>query len=128
MIKLVKEVPLYPSKFGICITDNPAEDGKYFGLTFSENEKEFKASCCRGHLKGKKIITIVMYPKYTDSWGLWAHESLHCVNEIFDYIGIKADNNNDEPHAYLLTWFMDEIQKFLEKNKDEIDKMKNIKK
>lgn len=123
MIKFIKEVPLYPSKFGICITNDPAKDGKYFGLHFSEDEKGFEGCCCRGNLKGKKIIVIVIYPKYTNSWGLWAHESLHCVNEIFDYVGIKADNNNDEAHAYLLSWFMEEIQNFVEKNKEEIAKL-----
>lgn len=44
-----------------------------------------------------------------------AHECLHAVNVIHDYVGIKADRNNDEADAYMLSYLVDSVYKALRK-------------
>lgn len=44
---------------------------------------------------------------------LIAHECVHLVNYLFEDWGIKLDTSNDEPQAYLLSWFFKEIEQFL---------------
>jgi hypothetical protein len=49
--------------------------------------------------------------------GIITHEALHLTNFILNERGVLFDYENDEPHAYLLEWIIDEIFKFLsEKN------------
>lgn len=43
------------------------------------------------------------------------HETVHAVNRIFHYRGIKPDLLNDEPQAYLSGWVFDTCYKFLNK-------------
>lgn len=42
-----------------------------------------------------------------------AHEGLHAANSIMNYINYRFDPENDEPLAYLLSWIVEEIYKFL---------------
>lgn len=43
-----------------------------------------------------------------------AHECVHLVNHIFSDRGIRVDIYNDEPQAYLTSWFFKEIEKFFD--------------
>lgn len=51
--------------------------------------------------------------------GIIAHECKHAVNDTFAKIWAKLDLNNDEPEAYLLMWYVDEVHKFWDKVKRE---------
>ncbi len=42
-----------------------------------------------------------------------AHECFHLVTNVFHDRGITIDNLNDEPAAYLLGHFVDEVHKFI---------------
>ena len=35
------------------------------------------------------------------------HESVHAADRMFSELGVDADNNNDEPLAYLAGWIAD---------------------
>jgi hypothetical protein len=48
-----------------------------------------------------------------------AHESVHLANLIFRERGIKPDPYNDEPQAYLTGWLFDQIERFLNKTKNQ---------
>lgn len=41
--------------------------------------------------------------------GVIAHECLHFCNYLFEGLGIKMDEKNDEPQAYFLWWAVDKI-------------------
>jgi len=54
-----------------------------------------------------KYLVIIYKPKRV-RWGIVAHESLHVLTLLNDWLGIeppKADN--DEPHAYFIGWLAD---------------------
>lgn len=44
--------------------------------------------------------------------GIIAHECKHAVNDKFLSIGAKLDPVNDEPEAYLLMWYVDQVWDF----------------
>ena len=44
---------------------------------------------------------------------LIAHEATHLTNILFKDFGFKLDVDNDEPQAYLLAWFVEQIDEFL---------------
>lgn len=46
-----------------------------------------------------------------------AHECFHLVTNVFHDRGITIDNLNDEPAAYLLGYFVDEVHKFIHPKK-----------
>lgn len=41
------------------------------------------------------------------------HETVHCVNAIFQEIHHTPDTENDEPQAYLTHWIFKHAQKFI---------------
>ena len=48
---------------------------------------------------------IVLYRPKAIRWGIVAHEALHVVTMICDWLGIPPpEQSNDEPHAYLIQW------------------------
>lgn len=117
MNKLIKKIPLYPKRLVVVITDDFNESGKELKLSFTDRDLDCKALAFNGYYKDHRCVYIFMRPENINSWGIWAHECLHCTNYIMEHVGIPADNDNDEAHAYLLTWMMDEIQKFVDKVK-----------
>lgn len=120
MIKIIKKVPIYPKRFVVVVTDDFDKDGKEFGITFTKEDNDSEALAFRGYYKKYRCIYIFIRSSNIDNWGIWAHECLHCVNYIMEDVGIPADNNNDEAHAYLITWMMNEIQSFLIKEERKI--------
>lgn len=43
------------------------------------------------------------------------HESVHIVNYIFEYHGVKLDTKNDETQAYFTTWVFEQCELVLKK-------------
>ena len=62
-------------------------------------------------------IPLLYYPKSLilrneiDLISTIAHEADHIVSFIFKRVGIKLDLDNDEPHAYLLGYIVEQIYK-----------------
>lgn len=54
-------------------------------------------------------IVFVMFDKRQFSAEIVAHEAVHVVNMMFEFLGIKLDPVNDEPQAYLSGWIVGEI-------------------
>lgn len=38
-----------------------------------------------------------------------AHEAVHMTNRLFSMVGAKLDSDNDEPQAYMVTFFVEAI-------------------
>ncbi|CAH1002683.1 hypothetical protein LEM8419_03555 [Neolewinella maritima] len=38
-----------------------------------------------------------------------AHEAVHVANNILDHVGVKADHNNDETLAYMVSWVVGKV-------------------
>ena len=53
--------------------------------------------------------------------GVIAHEAIHATNAIFSERGVVADFYNDEPYAYLIKWIVDQVHKFIQKHKKNIE-------
>ncbi|WP_462250451.1 hypothetical protein [Ekhidna sp.] len=87
--------------------DRPMEE--FDGGVFDFEEKVYLS--LKAYKEGGK-----KYPKNS----VIAHEALHMVNRVMDYICHKPDRDNDEPDAYLLLWIIDEIEKFIDANESKI--------
>jgi len=53
----------------------------------------------KGARKIKQYIFVIIDSQYADP-STMAHEAVHVVNYIFDYVGLHLDSNNDEAQAY----------------------------
>ncbi len=58
---------------------------------------------------GKYQVIIFLTPKSEP--GTIAHESLHAVNIVHNWHGVKPSYSNDEATAYLLDWVVDKCHK-----------------
>jgi len=57
----------------------------------------------------------IKYPAFFAS--VVAHECVHVVNRVYIDRGIELDKHNDEPQAYLLSFFVEQIHRHVEKYK-----------
>lgn len=110
------KIPLYPGKL-VIVLSNSCEKVKELLPAFDRSF--FFASTWPSAYKGKKAYFIVInfhngFDKVTH--GTIAHECVHATNMVLDDVGIHADLVNDEAQAYLLTWMVDQVHKFAEKN------------
>lgn len=118
--KIIKS-PLYETRLCLIVTDNADEVNKRYDL--DADDPLFANTHRAGiKIKGDKRKAMCVYlifgPKFKFgdrklTPGLIAHESLHAANFILDYVGVKADYDNDEPQAYLLEWIVNQSTEFL---------------
>jgi len=107
-------VPLYGGTFVVVFTSDkdPYNAAKKF---FKHDNKEL-IGCKAATLISKNYdneYPIILSSIATD--GSIAHECLHAVSLIFNYSGITADINNDEPAAYLIGWLVDRVYECYDK-------------
>lgn len=83
----------------------PVEESNTINEIFGEEDmrnpiEEFGvgAYCCTDQ-KGKIVIVV------GEDIVALAHECVHATSFAFKLIGAKVDVNNDEPYAYLFSWF-----------------------
>lgn len=74
------------------IADNIYHHKKHSGACFY-----FETQNCYIVLKSLSHVTVL------------AHECLHAVNHILNYVGVKFDSTNDEAHCYLLEYLMEQV-------------------
>lgn len=60
---------------------------------------------------GNYGVLVWMHTPKAASTGTLAHEADHAANFIFKSIDAKVDAENDEPHAYLVGWITECIEK-----------------
>lgn len=52
------------------------------------------------------LVFIRKWDASEDAYGYLAHEGMHVVNDQLEHLGHPPDSRFDEPHAYLLSWFV----------------------
>lgn len=84
------------------IDGNPfkEEDG-YYGITYRTADKDNKGG------------VLIRFPDNKDTVESWhiTHEAIHAAGHICDYVGIKADFENDEAFTYLAAWIAECCEK-----------------
>ena len=56
----------------------------------------------------------LIFPENT-SYQTITHESVHCINKIFEARGVNPDFDNDELYAYHVGWLAGEVAEFIGK-------------
>lgn len=107
-------IPHLPVAVRFCVTEDVTEarkslQVKYPLLAEYDDIADTEALCTHEekHYAGLYWITL----KPTCTLGTVAHEALHVVASIYDYIGVEFDPKNHEHYAYLLGYIVDEISK-----------------
>ncbi len=112
--KKLLQVPLYKAKFLMILSNSSDLIQKEIGDTNIKHEP-FCHTLLRGY-KGWTTVAVVINfnnKKGKVTMGAIAHECTHASHFILAEREIQADYNNDEPEAYLTTWFGDELHKFM---------------
>ena len=77
-----------------------------------ENYLEDKVCDAIVTVSSEGTITVVF--KSTVTFGTIAHECLHLSNKILEDVGIYLRLANEEPHAYMIGYLFEQIQKLFE--------------
>lgn len=80
-------------------------------LTFSEDDLRAnptltaKTVCVIDKKTEHMKYLIILYQPKKIRWGIVAHESLHVLTMMGEWLGFKPPSvNEDEPHAYFISW------------------------
>lgn len=106
------KVPIYFGKLTIHQTDDyPGTLDKY------EVEGSKTADAC-SWVYPKMHYHMMFRQKENICASYIAHECFHVSNYIFHNAGIKADVDNDESQAYLISWLVKQCHRFLDVGKE----------
>ena len=120
------KIPIYKTRLVLIESDNYKDIVSYFkerNLKFKVKTKEVYAHAILHKLRENKIDYSCVYLVFNRNnitklkHSVIAHEAKHAADRIFERI--DATIYDDEPHAYLVEYFVKEICKFLE-IKDEL--------
>lgn len=104
-MKKVK-IPIYGGY--LYITNSTKEETSLkFGVDISENT----TACVFDHPRGFSHQVVWLSDRVTNA--IVAHECVHLCDNVYIDKGIIQDVNNNEPYAYLLTWFFEQIEKYI---------------
>ena len=112
-------VPIYDYRFIMIESEDPAEMYQFFKkVDFEFDRREIYAHAVDATVfeKGEKYICVYLVLNTKNKFApithsVIAHESVHLADFIFEQIG--SNNFNDEPHNYLVEYFVKEINLFL---------------
>ena len=110
MIKKVK-IPIYGGNLFIMITEDYQKDKDEIHADWRPTKEDFLGYTAA--LDNRYFIIINKGYKSNDITiaSTIAHEALHIANFICKRVGIKLDYENDEPHAYLISWVTEQVYK-----------------
>lgn len=113
------EIPIYCRRLHIIITGDFSKDipeiNKKFNQECTEEDNVLGQSQVRGahHMI---ILNVGKHRKIFKGKRLEAeiadtisHECVHACNQLFKNIGATVDQDNDEPQAYLVGWFVKQV-------------------
>jgi len=67
---------------------------------------------------GYTLIWVRKLPESVGDYGSLIHEIEHCTFEILNSRGVKHSDDSDEAYAYLLGWLYEEIENFIQDEKE----------
>lgn len=105
----IVNIPIYEVELEFIKTKDIISVASDMGFNVSGNVTAFAAS---NSSSDKEPLFRIVLSKKADQ-GVIAHECLHIVGMLYEYIGAKLDEVNDEPQCYLLQFLVDECNKFL---------------
>jgi len=109
------ELPIYNLDIVFIIQDNWESCIKKFKLDLDSSYLEAHAvTTVHKEYKEKHEIFLLLKPKYLD-YNTLCHELMHLVMYICDLKGIRPEQDNDEPLAYLQGYLAEELFKFRDK-------------
>ena len=114
------DVTIYGGDLTIILTNSYKKIKKIFPNF--EHENVFAHSIYPSCGIGGYYIILNFHDKENKvSIGTIAHESTHIANAIFTACGIIVDTDNDEPHAYLVEWVSEMVNRFAKKHNFKIN-------
>ena len=110
---------IYPRKLWVAVTKGTFSD--VFDTELKELGEYDNADVNNVHHKEKDLGGLLIRFRSADEITAenTTHESTHVAIEIFDYIGVRIDANNQEPFAYLCGWVagcIEEVKQKLTEN------------
>ena len=111
MISKKVRIPLYGGSLFVMIADDYEKEKNELHKDWQPERNDFM-----GHSEGNgNTYVVILNKKYIrneiDLVSIIAHEADHITSFIFKRVGIKLDLDNDEPHAYLLGYLVEQIYK-----------------
>jgi len=104
------KIPIYRDKLILIQTKDFTNIPKKYKIR-KFNASGYSGLCYRIYDKNKSLSVVILVRENTTP-EIIAHESVHCVNYIYQENGIKLDLMNDEPQAYLLGWIIEQCHKY----------------
>lgn len=112
---MVWDLPLYPGKLQVIITSSRdlIQDTCVKDILMEKQEDVYAHYVCGVDSEDRIQHSIVLLSDLVKDkqqvHGLVAHESLHAVIEICDYVDIDIKVDNPEPVTYLLAWVVNRV-------------------
>lgn len=109
MTKKKLKLPIYDQfTITIIIADDITQE--IVNMTKQETDVEFNGVFC---YKKNGVDVILGFEKNKITQGLIAHECLHAVCYIMDYIRMPLSEESEEAYTYLLGYLVDEVNKLI---------------
>ncbi len=67
---------------------------------------------------GYTLLWLRRLPESIGDYGSLIHEIEHCTFEILNSRGVKHTDDSDEAYAYLLCWLYEQIENFIQDEKE----------
>lgn len=118
MLEHVVDIPIYRGKLIIIVSDDKEEIKKK--ISDFEEDGDIYGHACLTNWEGWQGFALVINHKNKHrplTFGVIAHEALHLTNFLMNERGVHLDYENDEPHAYLLDWIIEQVLDFLSQHK-----------
>lgn len=100
------KIPIYFGEFTIVLCDNYEEINIKYGQNINGG---YQGLVFRRHGDYNRYVVAFNRPP---AGSIIAHEAVHLTSYLFKDIGHNVDTVNDEPQAYMVGWFYEQIEKF----------------
>jgi len=110
MIRKTLTIPIYDCTADVVITDNFEEaaiEAGYDGVVDGHDAGVFR------YPDRPSSYTVIFHEK-SISAGNIAHEALHLMHDIMEYVGMGPELNDDESQAYLIGFIVDGIHQIID--------------
>jgi len=109
---ILHRVPIAPYHIEllVAISNDPESDISKINVTNQGLDARWPKDCAAcTHGEVWNGIIFIFFDKSQFKPEIVAHEVVHVVNIMYEFLGIKHDPHNDEPQAYLSGWLVGEI-------------------
>lgn len=107
------QIPIFFGSLLIIKAKNWDSVNKKYGV---EMHKGYEACVFKHDHKDGRTRYVAAFVKKPQN-KIIAHEATHLVNHVFIDRNMKLDEYNDEPQAYLMGWFFEQIENFFKEKK-----------